>query len=187
MSVSLQVWRVSFIQPPDCSCWCHCFVFHNKMWHFGCRVWPRCVSLFKHPSVLFLMAVWRYGSKLKAITPKRYFLHGLSYAYIVKPCCTSCYQAFCSEVCPRNEAFHSGTVGLRTLQRVIYPNITTEARIVQVATSLGLGFRWASQELHVDSMDFLSFLGNCAIKPANFIYRPLSEKKNVGFGRVESN
>ncbi|CAL1158710.1 unnamed protein product, partial [Cladocopium goreaui] len=51
-----------------------------------------------------------------------------------------------------NEAFHSGTVGLRTLQRVIYPNITTE-------------------ELHVDSMDFLSFLGNCAIKPANFIYR----------------
>ncbi|CAK9000836.1 Hypothetical protein (Fragment) [Durusdinium trenchii] len=25
-----------------------------------------------------------------------------------------------------NEAFHSGTVGLRTLQRVIYPNITTE-------------------------------------------------------------
>lgn len=27
---------------------------------------------------------------------------------------------------PRNEAFHSGTVGLRTLQRVIYPNITTE-------------------------------------------------------------
>ncbi|CAK9059480.1 unnamed protein product [Durusdinium trenchii] len=52
----------------------------------------------------------------------------------------------------RNEAFHSGTVGLRTLQRVIYPNITTE-------------------ELHVDSMDILSFLGNCAIKPANFIYR----------------
>lgn len=51
-----------------------------------------------------------------------------------------------------NEAFHSGTVGLRTLQRVIYPNITTE-------------------ELHVDSMDILSFLGNCAIKPANFIYR----------------
>lgn len=29
------------------------------------------------------------------------------------------------------------------------------------------------QELHVDSMDFLSFLGNCAIKPANFIYRCL--------------
>ncbi|CAE7598080.1 unnamed protein product [Symbiodinium sp. CCMP2592] len=51
-----------------------------------------------------------------------------------------------------NEAFHSGTVGLRTLQRVIYPNITPE-------------------ELHVDQMDPLSFIGNCPIKPANFIYR----------------
>ncbi|CAE7468614.1 unnamed protein product [Symbiodinium natans] len=51
-----------------------------------------------------------------------------------------------------NEAFHAGTVGLRTLQRVVYPNITPE-------------------ELHVDQMDLLGFIGNCPIKPANFIYR----------------
>lgn len=162
---------------------------------------------------------------------------------------------------PRNEAFHSGTVGLRTLQRVIYPNITTEVRglddngedffstyfamkhmrksswwlchksqmkikLFDIQGPLWTGIKdfarlcsynyrhvvWGvpkppcvlqhfssrdskegmrrslfprklnhshsnsatmRQELHVDSMDFLSFLGNCAIKPANFIYRCL--------------
>eukprot|EP00930_Biecheleria_cincta_P042926 TRINITY_DN29538_c0_g1_i1.p1 TRINITY_DN29538_c0_g1~~TRINITY_DN29538_c0_g1_i1.p1 ORF type:complete len:5332 (-),score=1004.55 TRINITY_DN29538_c0_g1_i1:66-16061(-) len=51
-----------------------------------------------------------------------------------------------------NQAFHAGTVGLRTLQRVVYPDITAE-------------------ELHVDHMDKLLFLENCHVRPADFIYR----------------
>ncbi|CAE8591234.1 unnamed protein product, partial [Polarella glacialis] len=51
-----------------------------------------------------------------------------------------------------NRAFHTGTVGIRTLQRVTYPDITAE-------------------ELHVDHMDPLQFLGSCSVKPADFIYR----------------
>ena len=43
----------------------------------------------------------------------------------------------CRELHPRNEAFHSGTVGLRTLQRVIYPNITTEVGLSSERGLLG--------------------------------------------------
>ena len=32
-----QVWRASFIQPPDCSCWCPYFVCRKQMWHLGTR------------------------------------------------------------------------------------------------------------------------------------------------------
>eukprot|EP00931_Biecheleriopsis_adriatica_P096456 TRINITY_DN7010_c0_g1_i1.p1 TRINITY_DN7010_c0_g1~~TRINITY_DN7010_c0_g1_i1.p1 ORF type:complete len:5389 (-),score=1202.56 TRINITY_DN7010_c0_g1_i1:94-16260(-) len=51
-----------------------------------------------------------------------------------------------------NQAFYQGTVGLRTLQRAVYPDISPE-------------------ELHVDYMDMVHFLGNCHVRPSDFIYR----------------
>ena len=51
-----------------------------------------------------------------------------------------------------NMTFHLGTVGLRTLQRVIEPSLL-------------------AHDLHIDNLDTTSFIDMCGIRPADFIYR----------------
>lgn len=51
-----------------------------------------------------------------------------------------------------NSTFYAGTIGVRTLQRTVAPDITPE-------------------ELQVDGMDVASFIDRCGVKPAAFLYR----------------